>query len=76
VWRRATARIVLAGLSGFFALAFAGGAAAGESNYDQTMPLVWTLVAISAAGAAIVYAWMVYSVWKFRDPKTKGRRYG
>ncbi|MFZ3356746.1 MAG: hypothetical protein WA549_08355 [Thermoplasmata archaeon] len=76
VWVRAAARLVLVGLSGVVALGFAGWAAAGESNYDQTMPLVWALTAISAAGAGIVYAYLVYSVWKFRDPKTKGRRYG
>jgi heme/copper-type cytochrome/quinol oxidase subunit 2 len=76
VWVRALARAVLAGLCGLVALAFAGAAAAGESNYDQTLPLVWVLTAISAVGAAVVYAWLVYSVWKYRDPKTKGRRYG
>ncbi len=73
---RAAARIVLAGWAGFVALSFAGWAAAGESYYVQTMPLVWVLTAISAAGAGIIYAYLAYSVWKFRDPKTKGRRYG
>lgn len=73
---RGAARFVLVGLSGVVVLGFAGLAAAGESNYDQTMPLVWALTAISTAGAGIVYAYLVYSVWKFRDPKTKGRRYG
>jgi hypothetical protein len=57
-------------------LAFAGSAAAGESNLQLTAPLVWVLVGISAAGATITWGIMVYALWKFQDPKTRRRRYG
>jgi hypothetical protein len=50
--------------------------AASESNLQLTSPLVWVLVAISAAGAIVTFAFLVYAVVKFRDPATKGRRYG
>jgi len=49
---------------------------ASESNLQLTSPLVWVLVAISAAGAIVTFAFLVYAVVKFRDPATKGRRYG
>ena len=54
----------------------AGTAAAGPTNLQQTDPVVWVMIGISIAGAVITYAVLAYSVWKFRDPKTKGRRYG
>jgi heme/copper-type cytochrome/quinol oxidase subunit 2 len=47
-----------------------------ESNLEQTTPLVWVMVAMSVAGALITFAFLVYAVLKFRDPKTRGRRYG
>jgi hypothetical protein len=47
-----------------------------ETNLQLTSPLVWVLVAISVAGALVTYAFLVYAVWKFRDPKVKNRRYG
>ena len=47
-----------------------------ESNLQLTTPLVWTMVAIGAAGAIVTFAFMVYALLKFRDPATKGRRYG
>ncbi len=47
-----------------------------ESNLEQTTPLVWVMVAISVAGALVTFAFLVYAVVKFRDPKTRGRRYG
>jgi heme/copper-type cytochrome/quinol oxidase subunit 2 len=49
---------------------------ASESNLQLTSPLVWVMVAISAAGAIVTFAFLVYAVVKFRDPKTRGRRYG
>ena len=52
------------------------GALATESNLQLTSPLVWVMVAISAAGAIVTFAFLVYAVVKFRDPRTKGRRYG
>ncbi len=50
--------------------------AAAQSNLEQTAPLVWTLVAISAAGAVVTFAVLVYALRKFRDPATRRRRYG
>jgi len=34
------------------------------------------MVAISAGGAIITFAFLVYSLFRFRDPKVKNRRYG
>ncbi len=48
----------------------------GSSNLDQTNALVWSMIAISAAGAIVTFAFLVYALWKYRDPKVKGRRYG
>jgi hypothetical protein len=50
--------------------------AGGDSNLQLTTPLIWAMVAISAAGAIVTFAFLVYAVVKFRDPATKGRRYG
>ncbi len=47
-----------------------------QTNLQETMPIVWVLLAISVAGAAITYALLTYAIWKFRDPSTRGRRYG
>jgi len=59
-------------------LATAPGAfvAASESNLGLTSPLVWVMVAISAAGAIVTFSFLVYAVVKFRDPATRRRRYG
>ena len=50
--------------------------ASGQTNLEQTNALVWTMVAMAAVGAIITFAFLVYSLWKFRDPKVKNRRYG
>jgi hypothetical protein len=50
--------------------------AAAQSIYDQVSPLVWVLLALSAGGAAITYAFLVYAIWRFRDPNTRRRNYG
>jgi uncharacterized membrane protein YbhN (UPF0104 family) len=49
---------------------------AGETNLQLTSPLVWVMVAISAAGSIVTFAFLVYALWKFRDPAVKRRRYG
>jgi hypothetical protein len=49
---------------------------ANESNLQLTSPLVWVMVAISAAGAIVTFGFLVYAVVKFRDPATRRRRYG
>jgi len=55
---------------------FHGRWASGETNLQQTNALVWVMVAMSATGAIITFSFLVYSLWKFRDPKVKHRRYG
>ncbi|MCI4363391.1 MAG: hypothetical protein L3K13_03690 [Thermoplasmata archaeon] len=50
--------------------------AGGETPLQEISPLVWVLVAISAAGAFVTYAIMVYAIWRFRDPSTRRRNYG
>lgn len=47
-----------------------------DTDLDQTMPLVWLMLVISIIGAAITWAFLAYALWKYRDPATKGRRYG
>ena len=42
----------------------------------QVSPLVWVMVAIAAGGAIVTYAFLVYAVWRFRDPSTRKRNYG
>lgn len=51
-------------------------AASGQSVLQQVSPLVWVLVALSVGGASITYAFLVYAIWKFRDPSTRRRNYG
>ncbi|MCI4322024.1 MAG: hypothetical protein L3K05_06955 [Thermoplasmata archaeon] len=50
--------------------------AAGSTDLQQTSPLVWVMVAVSVAGALITYAFLAYAIWRYRDPHTRGRRYG
>jgi NhaP-type Na+/H+ or K+/H+ antiporter len=50
--------------------------AAGQTDLQEISPLVWVILAISVGGAIITFAFLAYAVWKFRDPTTKGRRYG
>ena len=50
--------------------------ASGETNLQMTNALVWVMIAISAGGAIITFAFLVYSLYRFRDPKVKHRRYG
>jgi hypothetical protein len=53
-----------------------GALGAGQTNLQLTEPLLWTMLGISVAGAIVTFAFLVYAVWKFRDPKTRRRRYG
>ena len=48
----------------------------GSTNLDQTSGLIWVMVAIGAAGAFVTFAFLVYALWKFRDPRVRRRRYG
>ncbi len=62
-----------AGAAGLAVAALFG---ASESNLQLTSPLVWVMVGISAAGAIITFAFLTYAVVRFRDPRTRRRRYG
>jgi heme/copper-type cytochrome/quinol oxidase subunit 2 len=61
---------------GLAALAGGLGRTATTSDLQQISPLVWIMVAISAGGAIITYAFLVYAVWRYRDPSTRRRNYG
>jgi heme/copper-type cytochrome/quinol oxidase subunit 2 len=50
--------------------------ASGSTNLGQTNGVIWAMVAISVAGSIVTFAFLVYAIWKFRDPKVKKRRYG
>ncbi len=49
---------------------------AAATNLEQTEPLLWTMIGISAAGSIVTFAILVYALHKFRDPATRRRRYG
>ena len=65
-----------AGSLGAPAVALAGVVASGETPLQLTNPLVWVMLGMTVAGAIVTFAFLVYAVWKFRDPKMKGRRHG
>jgi hypothetical protein len=50
--------------------------ASGSTDLAQTNGVVWAMVAISVAGSIVTFSFLVYALWKFRDPKVKNRRYG
>jgi hypothetical protein len=57
-------------------LLLAGGIGSGETNLQLTEPLLWVMIGMSVAGAIVTFGYLVYAVWKFRDPTKRGRRYG
>ena len=57
-------------------LAVSGFASAGPTDYQQTIPLVWVMVWLSVGGAALTFGVLVWALYRFRDPATRGRRYG
>ncbi|MGB6500568.1 MAG: hypothetical protein WBG19_04095 [Thermoplasmata archaeon] len=58
------------------ALALLAPSVAGETNLQLTQPLLWALIAISSAGAIVTFSFLVYALWRFRDPTARRRRYG
>ena len=58
------------------AIVAAAGFVSASSNLAMTNGLIWIMIAISTAGSIVTFAFLVYSIWRFRDPKVKGRRYG
>ena len=63
------------GAAGSWAIAAASYRAT-ETNLQLTSPLVWVMVAISVAGVLVTFSFLVYALWRFRDPKVRNRRYG
>ena len=63
-------------LLGGFPLGAAVARLPGETNLQLTNPLLWTLVAISTAGAIVTFAVLVYALWRFKDPSARRRRHG
>ena len=51
-------------------------AAAGQTDLQETLPLVQAMFFLSLAGALLTFIILVWALLKFRDPTTKGRRYG
>lgn len=64
------------GILPFVSLAGTALLGAGSSNLDKTNALVWVMIAIGAAGAFVTFAFLVYAIWKFRDPNARRRKYG
>lgn len=50
--------------------------AIGTSDLQQTLPLIYVILALSIVGAGLTWGFLAYALWKFRDPATKGRKYG
>lgn len=73
---RVLARGLSAALGVLGSSALIGLASADPTNLQQTTPILDVLFALSAGGAAITFGFLVYALWKFRDPATKRRRYG
>lgn len=48
----------------------------GATVLQEVTPLLWVLIGLSVGGAAITYGFLVYAIWRFRDPTTKRRNYG
>ena len=46
----------------------------GQTNLQETSPLIWVMVGISITGSIVTFAFLVYSVWKWWIPRrTRGR---
>jgi amino acid transporter len=58
------------------AIATGGVRASGETPLQLTEPLLWVMLALTVAGAIVTYAFLVYAVWRFRDPAARKRRHG
>ncbi len=48
----------------------------GQTNIQQTQGLLWLMIGVSVAGVIVTFAFLIYSVVKFRDPNNRRRRYG
>ena len=57
-------------------LVSAGAHLSAATDLAQESQIIWVITGIAAGGTAITIAFLVYAVLRFRDPSTKGRRYG
>lgn len=48
----------------------------GETNLQMTNDLLWVMTGLAVAGAIITFAFLVYAIVHFRDPRMKGHRHG
>ncbi len=46
------------------------------TNLSMQSEIIWVMTGIATGGAIITFAFLAYALMKFRDPATKGRRYG
>jgi heme/copper-type cytochrome/quinol oxidase subunit 2 len=46
------------------------------TDLQEIAPLVWVMFLMGVAGAGVTFGYLVYALWKFRDPATRRRRYG
>ena len=58
-----------------------GGAAStlrlsGSTDLQQDQGLILVMTVASVVGAVLTWAFLAYALWKYRDPATRGRRYG
>jgi hypothetical protein len=74
IWPAVRAR--LAAVAPSLSLALAGPVLTQQTNYQETIPIVYAILIISVIGAAITFGVLIYAVIHFRDPNTVGRRYG
>lgn len=65
----------LAGVASTF-VALGSRVASSETPLQQTQGILWVMIGIGAAGAIVTFSFLVYALLRFRDPNTRGRRYG
>jgi hypothetical protein len=70
------AQVPLAGRLAIVPAGAIGVGSAGPSNLDLTNPILWAMIAISTAGAIVTFAFLVYALWRYRDPSVRRRRIG
>jgi hypothetical protein len=73
--RRLARALYLVGAAFSFA-ASTGWGSADPTRLEETSTLVWVVIGISIAGAIVTWGFLIWAVWRYRDPATRGRRYG
>ncbi len=74
IWPAVRARVAISAPA--VGMALAAPAFANETNYQETLPIVYAILIISVIGAALTFSFLFYAIVHFRDPATRGRRYG